>query len=145
MKLRALRECDRIWARAVERYAQTKLPQAEWLLAEPALSNFRSFCQLWTKRYELAAGVVLRQYWMLTDEQRRDRFLRFIKQCRSWEATLRLSGRVGTPATTRIDVSSIRSRVRRLAEESERISGMYERLAEDSQAQARVRPRSRGH
>ena len=88
---RTLGACDRCWARAVQRYVDARLPGAEKRLSASALSSFQSFCSLWQRRFDLSTTRARTDLQNLTPSERRQLYLRFVRQCRSWEASLRLS------------------------------------------------------
>ena len=131
---RSLKACDRCWARAVQRYVDARLPGAEKRLPAPALSSFQSFCKLWQLRFDLSTTRARSDLQNLTPSERRQLFLRFVSQCRSWEASLRLSTSP-VQALARPAPQARGSRLRELEARLARTRGFYDQLARDVSSQ----------
>lgn len=118
----------------MQRYVDARLPGAEKRLSAPALSSFQSFCSLWQRRFDLSTTRARTELQNLTPSERRKLFLRFVRQCRSWEASLRLSTSP-EKALARPALQARGSRLRELKARHARTSGFYDQLARDVNSQ----------
>ena len=131
---------DKRWARAVQCYIESRVPLAESHLRDEFLEAFRSFCQVWSSRYNWSQKDVLHSYSSLDTRERRELYLRFVSECHSWESTLRLSalgmeGDFGSrqePAAKASERESRRQKLRDLDEKEARLRRFHERLGKES-------------
>jgi DnaJ-domain-containing protein 1 len=81
-------DLDQVWREDALVYLTTRYERAFQVLRDPQWDTFRGFVDTWLDSFDWRTPERLARYLALSEEQRRQRFERFLVQADSWDVTL---------------------------------------------------------
>ena len=141
--LRKLDRADHARARAIRVYVDARTDTANFYLDPDAFKRFRTFCEIWTSRFDWDDLAILKSYASLNRVERRKLYHRFVSHCRLWEETFKLQLNFDLLETERDrpkagdepdegEEPDWRKRIRDLDAREKRTREFYGRLEEES-------------